>query len=77
MQVWVEQPVGTGYSTGNATATSEIDVAQQFMGFWKNFVDTFDLHGKKVYLSGESYAGVSLWSDENAASQGHKFQVSD
>jgi carboxypeptidase D len=27
------------------------------MGFWKNFIDTFDMHGYKVYISGESYAG--------------------
>lgn len=29
------------------------------MGFWKNFIDTFDMTGSKVYLTGESYAGVS------------------
>jgi carboxypeptidase D len=51
------RPVGTGFSQGIPTATSEDDVAAQFLGFWKNFVDTFDLHGKKVYIAGESYAG--------------------
>lgn len=56
--VWVEQPVGTGFSQGTPTATSEEDVAEQFMGFWKNFMDTFDLKGKKVYITGESYAGA-------------------
>jgi len=38
------------------TATSEEDVAAQFMGFWKNFVDTFGMQGYKVYIAGESYA---------------------
>jgi carboxypeptidase D len=38
-------------------ATNEVDVAAQFLGFWKNFVDTFDLNRRKVYISGESYAG--------------------
>jgi carboxypeptidase D len=27
------------------------------MGFWKNFVQTFDLKGRRVYITGESYAG--------------------
>lgn len=28
------------------------------MGFFKNFVNTFDLQGRKVYIAGESYAGL-------------------
>ncbi|RDW58028.1 putative carboxypeptidase Y [Coleophoma cylindrospora] len=55
--VWVEQPIGTGFSQGTPTATSEDDVAAQFMGFWENFVDTFDLHHRRVFIAGESYAG--------------------
>jgi carboxypeptidase D len=55
--VWVEQPVGTGYTKGEPTATSEEDVADQFLGFFKNFVDTFAMQGYSVYISGESYAG--------------------
>lgn len=55
--VWVEQPVGTGFSQGTPNATSEADVASQFMGFFKNFVDTFGLQRRKVYITGESYAG--------------------
>jgi carboxypeptidase D len=59
--VWVEQPVGTGFSQGTPNAKSEEDVAAQFLGFFKQFVDTFALQGKKVYIAGESYAGyVSL-----------------
>ncbi|KEF62364.1 carboxypeptidase D [Exophiala aquamarina CBS 119918] len=55
--VWVEQPVGTGFSQGTPTATSEKDVAEQFLGFFKNFVDTFAMQGYTVYIAGESYAG--------------------
>jgi carboxypeptidase D len=55
--VWVEQPVGTGFSQGIPTATNEEDVAAQFLEFWENFVDTFALQGRKVYITGESYAG--------------------
>ncbi|KAI9671917.1 MAG: hypothetical protein M1817_002352 [Caeruleum heppii] len=55
--IWVEQPVGTGYSQGVPSATSEEDVAAQFLGFFKNFLDTFELHNKRIYITGESYAG--------------------
>ncbi|KAL7622848.1 hypothetical protein AAE478_006527 [Parahypoxylon ruwenzoriense] len=56
--VWVEQPVGTGFSRGTVTARGEEDVASQFLGFWRNFVNTFSLQGYKVYIAGESYAGA-------------------
>lgn len=55
--VWVEQPIGTGFSQGNVTATSEEDVAAQFRSWFKNFVDTFGMQGYKIYIAGESYAG--------------------
>ncbi|KAK5108688.1 hypothetical protein LTR62_008093 [Meristemomyces frigidus] len=57
--VWVEQPAGTGFSqqNGDAPATNELEVAAQFLGFWKNFVDTFGLQNRKIYITGESYAG--------------------
>lgn len=56
--VWVEQPIGTGFSQGTPDATSESDVAAEFLGFFKNFVETFSLQGRKVYITGESYAGA-------------------
>lgn len=56
--LWVEQPIGTGFSQGNVTATNEEDVAAQFNSWFKNFVDTFGMQGYKVYIAGESYAGM-------------------
>ncbi|KAH9907023.1 alpha/beta-hydrolase [Xylariomycetidae sp. FL2044] len=56
--VWVEQPIGTGFSRGEVTATSEEDVAAQFLGFWKNFVGLFGMQGYTMYIAGESYAGL-------------------
>jgi carboxypeptidase D len=56
--VWIDQPIGSGFSQGTVTATDENDVAQQFMGFWKNFVDTFSMQGYKVYITGSSYSGM-------------------
>lgn len=58
--IWVEQPVGTGFSQGTPTATSETDVASQFLGFFKNFIDTFGLQGRKIFITGESYAGYYI-----------------
>ena len=51
--VWVEQPVGTGFSQGTPTATSDEDVADQFLGFFMNFVETFGIHGYTVYITGQ------------------------
>ncbi|KAK6857435.1 serine carboxypeptidase [Apiospora arundinis] len=56
--IYIEQPVGTGFASGNATITDEEELAAQFLGFWKNFVDLFALQGYKVYVTGESYAGM-------------------
>lgn len=56
--VWVEQPVGAGFSTGNVTLTNEDELAEQFLGFWKNFMKTFAMQGWKVYITGESYGGI-------------------
>ena len=56
--VWIDQPVGTGFSQGVPTATSEEDVAQQFLGWWQNFVDRFALQGYTVYVTGSSYGGM-------------------
>ena len=49
--------MGTGFSEGKVTARNEHDVAAQFLGFFKNFLDAFDLHHKKIFITGESYAG--------------------
>ncbi len=56
--VYIEQPIGTGFSVGEVTAKNEDDVARQFLGFWKNFADTFSIHDYSVYVTGESYAYV-------------------
>lgn len=55
--VYIDQPAGTGFSPGPATVKNEVDVANQFNDFWKKFVQTFDLQGRKVFITGESYAG--------------------
>ncbi|KAK1972508.1 serine carboxypeptidase [Colletotrichum sublineola] len=55
--LWVEQPVGVGYSQGVPDISNEVELAAEFKGFYKNFVDTFQTNDWKTYITGESYAG--------------------
>lgn len=56
--VWVEQPIGTGFTQGKSNITNEVQLAQQFLGFYRNFADTFQTRNWTTYLTGESYAGM-------------------
>lgn len=55
--LWVEQPVGTGFSIGEVTAKTEEEIAEDFIKFFKNFEKTFGIKNYKIYVTGESYAG--------------------
>ncbi|KZV87104.1 alpha/beta-hydrolase [Exidia glandulosa HHB12029] len=56
--IWVEQPVGTGFSQGTANITNENDLAAELAGFFQQFLTVFsELKGKNLFLAGESYAG--------------------
>lgn len=55
--VYIDQPRGTGFSQGIPNFSDELQVAEEFMGFWENFIKTFRMQGYKVYITGESYAG--------------------
>ncbi|KAL5512219.1 hypothetical protein ACEPAG_3504 [Sanghuangporus baumii] len=57
--LFVEQPVGTGFSQGTPNIRDEDDLAAQLVGFFQQFLDVFpELKGKKLYVTGESYAGM-------------------
>ena len=56
--VWIEYPIGTGFTQGSVTGKNEDEIAAQFLGFWKNFVHTFAIQGYKIYIATESYGGV-------------------
>ncbi|CAA7269655.1 unnamed protein product [Cyclocybe aegerita] len=59
--LWVEQPVGTGFSQGRPNIQNEDQLAAQLVGFLQQFLEVFsELKGKKFYLSGESYAGTYI-----------------
>lgn len=52
--------MGTGFDQGTPTATNEEEVAAQFLEFWEVFMTTFGLQHRKVYITGESYAGAYI-----------------
>ncbi|KAH8115666.1 alpha/beta-hydrolase [Phellopilus nigrolimitatus] len=59
--LFVEQPVGTGFSQGTPDIKDENDVAAQLVGFFQQFLEVFaELKGKKFYVTGESYAGMYI-----------------
>ncbi|OQO05505.1 hypothetical protein B0A48_09274 [Cryoendolithus antarcticus] len=55
--MWVEQPIGVGYTQGVPNITNEVELGQEFVGFYKQFVEAFGVQGWDLYLTGESYAG--------------------
>ncbi|EIN06453.1 alpha/beta-hydrolase [Punctularia strigosozonata HHB-11173 SS5] len=56
--LWVEQPVGTGFSQGTPNITNDDELAEQVAGFLSQFLEVFsELKGSNFYVSGESYAG--------------------
>ncbi|PLW13432.1 hypothetical protein PCANC_27097 [Puccinia coronata f. sp. avenae] len=64
--LYVEHPIGTGYSVGRPTATNETDISRDLFGFFIQWLQVFpEMCGKNFWLSGESYAGyyVSYLAD--------------
>lgn len=71
--LWVEYPIGVGFSPGTPTATDEEEPALEFVQFLKNFQVSltfcreddimtgrqtiFNISNYSIYVSGESYAG--------------------
>ena len=49
--------MGTGFSIGEIIATTEEEIAQDFIKFFKNFELAFGIKNFKIYVTGESYAG--------------------
>ncbi|CAL1716103.1 unnamed protein product [Somion occarium] len=60
---WIDQPVGTGYSTSDRTGyvANEDQTGEDFVGFLSNLVKVFpSLATRPLYLTGESYAGTYI-----------------
>jgi carboxypeptidase D len=53
--LWIDSPLGTGWSTGAPAAANEHDVSAQLVGFLQQFLGVFsEMKGKNLYLTGES-----------------------
>ncbi|KAG5350635.1 hypothetical protein C0989_009995 [Termitomyces sp. Mn162] len=53
--LWVEQPVGTGFTQGTPNITNDDELAAQLTGFLEQFLEVFsELKGNDFYLTGES-----------------------
>lgn len=56
--LWVEQPVGVGLGKGEPNISNEKELGAEFYGFLVQFFNTFpELKNKRLWLTGESYAG--------------------
>ncbi|KAJ7686175.1 alpha/beta-hydrolase [Mycena rosella] len=61
--IWVDQPVGTGFSTSDSTGyvADEDQTGEDFVGFLSNLVKVFpSLATRPLFLAGESYAGTYI-----------------
>ncbi|KAI8617963.1 peptidase S10, serine carboxypeptidase [Chytriomyces sp. MP71] len=62
--VYVEQPLGTGFSQrakSSLAPTTEFQVASEFVSFLNGFYSTFpEARRLNLYLTGESYAGMYI-----------------
>ncbi|EPS94281.1 hypothetical protein FOMPIDRAFT_1055219 [Fomitopsis schrenkii] len=57
--IYIDQPVGTGFSQGTPDIEDEYQLAEQLVGFLQQFLEVFsELKGKNFYTTGESYAGT-------------------
>lgn len=59
--VYIENPVGVGFTEGTPDIRGEYDMAREFHGFLQQFYSTFEeLQGKRLWITGESYAGMYI-----------------
>jgi cathepsin A (carboxypeptidase C) len=56
--LYVDQPLGTGFSTGSRLDTSEEQIAVDFYTFLQEFLKTYPQYeNRDFFITGESYAG--------------------
>lgn len=56
--IYIDQPVGTGFSYGEPLLTTMDEAATEFVTFLDNLWDMYaPFPGKELFMTGESYAG--------------------
>lgn len=75
--LFVEMPLGVGFTQGPMNTMDEDQLAKQFDTFLTNFFRTFpELQGSNVYIAAESYAGVYFsYLLNHLYSTGNKYNV--
>jgi len=59
--LYIEQPVGTGFTSGEPNIENESQLANEFYDFLEQFFAIFtELKFRKLFISGESYAGMYI-----------------
>lgn len=59
--IYIDQPVGTGFSWGESLLTNMDDAADEFIFFLTNLYNKYpDMIGRDLYITGESYGGKYL-----------------
>lgn len=78
--LYVEQPHGTGFSTGTFPH-NETEMARDFYGFLRNFYDVFDNYAsQQLFLAGESYGTLAIRSrqtDTHPSTASHNLNLLD
>lgn len=81
--LWVDQPVGTGWSYGEHMVTNLDEIASEFVEFLLQFYEEFPVYKEReLVITGESFAGKYLSYTSRAildynedASHGFKFDL--
>lgn len=76
--VWVESPIGVGFTKGKPDIQGMYGQAREFYGFLEQFYETFaELKGKRLWITGESYAGkyIPYIAHEIYKHESHKNQT--
>lgn len=59
--IWIDQPGNTGFSKAGLEIQGYGGIAKDFSGFLVNFFKEFEhLQGKRLWLTGESFAGAMI-----------------
>ena len=59
--LWIDQPVGTGWSFGEHTVTSLDEIADEFLQFMLSFYQEYPVYQEReLVLTGESFGGKYL-----------------
>lgn len=80
--MWVSNPVGVGFTEGKPDIVGMEGLADEFYGFLVQFFEAFpELKGKRLWLTGESYAGKyipyiahKIYSEDGAKDAGINLQ---